>query len=73
MLNHVLILRKIHVRRKRGFESALSCRKEGTATWCPSAVAFPGFFSRGRWENRCFTYGVIPSLMGSGGATSFRT
>ena len=31
MLNRVLILRKIQVRRKRGFESALSCRKEGTA------------------------------------------
>ena len=40
MLSRVIILGKIQIKRKRGFESALSCQKEGTATWCPSAVAF---------------------------------
>ena len=40
MLSRVIILRKIQIKIKRDFESALSCQKEGTATWCPSAVAF---------------------------------
>ena len=73
MLNRVLVLRKIEVRGE-SVVSGRPCLVEEREQLhsAPLLLLFPGVFSRGRWGNRCFTYFVIPHLMGRG-ATSFRT
>ena len=67
MLNRVLILRKIQVRRKRSFESVLSCQKEGTATWCPSAVAFSWLLFAWKVGESLFYLWCYSSFNGEGG------